>query len=862
MRCKKPRATTAKAVWCAADWRGLAALSDDTMSNLKAEFGPVGRSLAARYFPGVRFPDSATDRLAALHQRGFVVHVMRTTAWVNYLYLTWALLKRGLPPIRAVVNLRRWFTRPWLKTAQRGDFDVRFTYARQHKGSALIFLRETAFGTAAGREAKNDPFPALVKMVRHSDRPVFLVPELFVWEKWNQKVKPGLIDFIFGSPEAPGFLHSVLAFLRNHKRAQFRVGEPIDLKAFIEAHPDDSDAVVARKVRGVLHHHLARETRAVFGPPHKPTERLLDEALRDRVAKKSIAEISANTGRSLASVHKEARRHLDAIAARLSPTVVAILAPLFHWVFNRIYDGVEVEEEGLERAMARASTAPLVLTPSHKSHIDYLVMSYVLWQRGYSVPLVAAGANLSFFPLGPIFRRAGAFFLRRSFKDDKVYTLAFRAYVKKLIHDGIHHEFFPEGGRSRSGKLLPPKLGLFSWQVDAVLEGARNDLYFVPVAIDYEKVVESSSHSAELKGGDKKPEDLKALLQAPKVLADKYGRIHLRFAEPISLVALATERGLNLNQPVSEEQKKGLVRALGHRVMFDISQVSTVTPQALVASVLLAHRKRGITATEVQERVAFLRDVLTDLKVPQSTQLKGAPSSPSTLGPISEAMAMFTAEKMVRVELAGELPVYQVDDERRSELSFYKNTIINVVAGRTIVANALLSISELTVAAVKERALFLSRLFKLEFMYRAGVGFDETFNETVAHLGKHLLIEVKDDKLVIAAEPFARPRLVFLAELLREYLESYWLAAVTVEALPPGGCDRKELIKRALERGKAAYLAGEIEASEAISRITLENAVQYLTEQGHLVEVQKMLTPVATRPVDFAAQIRAFLPKT
>lgn len=830
---------------------------------MKDEFGPFGRSLAERYFPGVRFPDAATEKLSALHRRGFVVHVMRTTAWVNYLYLTWALITRGLPPIRAVVNLRRWFTRPWLRTAQRGEFDVRFTYARQHKGSALVFLKETAFGTAAGRETREDPFPALVKMVRHSERPVFLVPELFVWEKWNQKVQPGVIDFIFGSPEAPGFLHSVLAFWRNHKRAQFRVGEPIDLKAFVDAHKDDTDALIGRKIRSVLHHHLAKETRAVFGPPSKPIDRLLDEALRDRIAKKALAEIAAETGRPPGNVYREARRHLDAIAARSSPTVVALLAPVLSWVFNRIYDGIEVDENGLERAMGAAAQFPVVLTPSHKSHVDYLVLSYVLWQRGYAVPLVAAGANLSFFPLGPLFRRAGAFFLRRSVKGDKVYATAFRAYLKKLIHDGIHHEFFPEGGRSRTGKLLTPKLGLFSWQVDAVIEGARNDLYFVPVAIDYEKVVESSAHSAELKGGEKKPEDLKALLQAPKVLADKYGRIHLKFDAPISLAALAKERGLDLaSGTVTEDQKKGLVRALSHRVMFGISKVSTVTPQALVASALLAHRKRGTTATEVQERVGFLRDMLLDLGAPLSKQLEGAPASPATLGPVSEAIAMFSGESLVKMTVAQDEHVYQVDPERRAQLSFYKNTLINVIAGRTIVANALLSSPDMRVSTVKERALFLSRLFKLEFMYRAGIGFDAIFSETLAHLAKLLLLEVKGEEVVIASEPFARPRLVFLAELLRDYLESYWLAAVTVQTLAKGGCDRKELIKRTLDKGNAAFLSGDIEAAEAISRTTLENAVQLLIEQGHVNDAQKTLTLGPALQPDLAAQIRSFLPQT
>src|SRR5256885_6694443 len=128
------------------------------------------------------------------------------------------------------------------------------------------------------------------------------------------------------------------------------------------------------------------------------------------------------------------------------PSDAALPPPFRAWFFNRINDGIKVDGPGLDPPMKAAANAPVVLTPSHKSHVDYLIMSYVLWYRGYSVPLVAAGDNLSFPPLGTFLRRGGAFFLRRSFKGDKVYQASFRAYLKKLVHDGIHHEFFPEGG--------------------------------------------------------------------------------------------------------------------------------------------------------------------------------------------------------------------------------------------------------------------------------------------------------------------------------------------------------------------------------------------------------------------------------
>ncbi|MGZ6134082.1 MAG: 1-acyl-sn-glycerol-3-phosphate acyltransferase [Myxococcaceae bacterium] len=838
---------------------------DDSEAALRHEFGPLGRALGRRYCPHVRVLPAADAELRRLSAAGFVVHVQRTAAWVSFLYLAWLLVSRALPPIRAVFNMRRWIGRPWRRVAQRGSMDVRLAYARRHGGSALVFLQTTAIGRARGKSGRENPFTELVALARKSERPVFLVPELVVWEKWSVRLKPAWADYVFGTPEAPGFLHSVLAFWRNHKRAQFRVGTPIDLKAFAAENPEDSDAVVARKISAVLHVHLSRETRAVFGPPYKPPERVIEETLRDRTLRQVIEQTAARSGKAPAALEREARRNLNAIAARLHPSFLAVMAPLMGWMFDRIYDGIDVDEVGLERALqAGRNGAPIVLCPSHKSHIDYLVMSWVLWKRGYQVPLVAAGANLSFFPLGPLLRRAGAFFLRRSFGSDRLYTATFKAYVKKLVRDGVHQEFFPEGGRSRTGKLLPAKLGLLGWEVDAVLEGARNDLAFIPVAIDYEKIVEGSSYSKELLGGEKKPEDVRALIGAPKVLFRRYGTIHLRFDEPILLREFMRGRNLEDAAGLAEDEKRSLVRALGHRIMWGIARVSTVTPHAVVSTALLAHPGRGLPASALGARVDTLRRMLLEDGTTLSTGLAEAPGDPTVAGPVRTAVLGFIEDKMVRTEQAKGETVYLPVDERRVQLAYYKNTILNLIAPRALVACAVLrGAADASEDAVRTRALFLSRLFKLELIYRVGVPFEVIFAETVDRLISAGLL-VRRDGALIPSDARARGDLDFLADVLRDYVQSYLLAALTLEDLAAGPMDRKGFVRAALETGRMEFLQGRIDAAEAISRSTLENALAWLLEQEMAVERDRKLVlgPAAERPEQrdaFRTEVRAYL---
>jgi len=838
---------------------------EDSEPALRYEFGPIGRALGRRYCPHVRVGPAADAELRRLGSEGFVVHVQRTATWVSFLYLAWLMVSRGLPPVRAVFNLRRWFGRPWRRVAQRGPLDVRLEFARRKGGSALAFLQTTAIGRAGGRSGREDPFPDLVSLARKSDRPVFLVPELVVWEKWSVRLKPAWADYVFGTPEAPGFLHSVLAFWRNHKRAQFRVGTAIDLKAYAAENPADSDVVVARKVRAALRVHLARETRAVFGPPYKPPERVIDETLRDRSLRQVIEQTAARSGKDSSSLEREARRHLNSIAARLHPTVVALLAPLMGWMFDRIYDGIAVDEAGLERALhAARNGAPIVLCPSHKSHIDYLVMSWVLWKRGYQMPVVAAGANLSFFPLGPLLRRAGAFFLRRSFGADRLYTATFKAYVKKLVRDGVHQEFFPEGGRSRTGKLLPAKLGLLGWEVDAVLEGARNDLAFIPVAIDYEKIVEGGSYSKELLGGEKKPEDMGALIRAPKVLLRRYGTIHLRFDEPVLLRDFMRSRGLEHPEAISEEEKRSLVRALGHRIMWGIARVSTVTPHALVSTALLAHSGRGLPASLLGTRIATLRSMLLEDGASLSTGLAEAPTDPTVPGPVREAVLGFVEDKLVRTDQAKGETVYLPVDERRVQLAYYKNTILNLVAPRALVACAALrGVLDDSEESVRTKALFLSRLFKLEFIYRVGTPFEVIFAETVDRLVEDGHLQHRDGAL-LPPDATARGVLAFLADVVRDYLQSYLLAGLTLEELATAPMERKSFLRAALETGRMEFLQGRIDAAEAISRTTLENALAWLIDQELIAERERklFLGPAAERPEQrdaFRAEVRAYL---
>ena len=790
---------------------------------------PPRRSWLDRWFGPAQVPPEAESEIEELARRGSLVFVMRSSGMLNFLFVRWWVRRLGLPPLRASVG-SDWLI-PALFGVRRTRRALDEAVSRGH--TSLVFLNTHGDG--------HDPFAALCGRQRTLAHPVFLVPLLLVWSRRAQRLKPPVWEILYGSPEAPTAIGVAVAFLRYYRRAFLRVGRAAELAGFVRERAAEPDAVLGRKVRGTLHHHLAREMRAALGPALKDPRRTRERVLRDRHLSEVVEHVSRKSGRSVAAVQREALKDLDEIAARYSPLFVEFVRPILGWIFNRLYERVEVDQEGLARVRRAASEAPLVLCPSHKSHIDYLILSWVFYENGLTPPHVAAGVNLAFWPFGWIARRGGAFFIRRSFKGDKIYSATLRAYVKYLLRERYAQEFFVEGGRSRTGKLLFPKTGLASMEVDAWLDGAADDVLFVPIAVDYEKLVEGKSYLAELSGGEKEKESFGALLRTPKVLLKRWGPIYLQFGEPISLKALAQQRlgeaasSLTLDgEERDTDSKRQLVQAVAARVGYGINRVITISPMGLVAAGLLSHVRRGISSEELGRRVELLRFVAQQANARFARGLAGAPSDPSQPGPVADALATLEKDGLVRAERAAGRVIYQVPDETRPQLDYFRNGVLHRYVAISMIATALrASGGTAPLAVVRGRTRWLSRLLKLEFMYRPGATFDAIFEEYGRFLARLGVVALDDGTMRTGAE---RETLDFLADLTRPYLEAYGVAARTLASAARSGepLDRRGLVKEALELGRAEFLAGKVLLRESLSKATLENAFEWLSQQGAL----------------------------
>ena len=821
--------------------------TDGTRPLVTYEPNPLLRWSFHRFFEHIQVDEEWTGSVRRAESRGTVVYVLRSLSPVDFFALDYLTKQHKLPQVHFANDLGLWLLEPmgrgWLNALARDEAtdaeDLRL--AVSSGASAALFLKRPPSllegGGARGRIEGDKFLRTLLEVQRKEPRPILLVPQVFVWSKHGDEAQHNAIDAVLGPREWPGKIRAVAQFLGNYRSVTLRAGEPLDVKAFIESERAKNgagadDGALVRRMTYVLLRRLERERRAVVGPTRKPADRLREEVLRSPRLQKIITDMAGEGASERRVLTLKAHAMLREMEAQPDANVLSVLDQVFDQTVGRMYTELEVDKEGIERLRKVAKEGTIVLLPSHKSHIDYIVLTYVLYHHHLQTPLIAAGDNLNFAPMGPILRRAGAFFIRRSFKGDRLYQAVVDAYMRKLLRDGWPLEFFLEGGRSRTGKLLPPKLGLLNIIVDAALGLSETKTFFVPISIGYERLVEEEAFVSEVSGGEKSKEDVRGLLGTTKLLGQRYGRLSVQFGDI---------QTIDTSEKLTPARRRALVTRLAYRVMNEINRVTAVTPGSLVAAALLTHGKRGASYDDLITACERLANVLHGF---------GARFSPSLSHPqvtedgrfrirleaVREACDLFLRAGHVEARLPGDagkktgklkgaLPgaIFIVPDEARLSLDLAKNILVHFFVTRGLVATALASGGKkaIPVDALRERVQTLSRLFKYEFTFRADTTFDVIFDETLRAMATAGELSV-DGPMVVRIES---DNMKLYVEMLRNFVEGYRVAARALSLLVRGPLAPKEIVKKSITIGERMFLAGDIERREAVSGPLIENAL-------------------------------------
>jgi glycerol-3-phosphate O-acyltransferase len=350
------------------------------------------------------------------------------------------------------------------------------------------------------------------------------------------------------------------------------------------------------------------------------------------------------------------------IHGEFSPAVVKTAVTFIDATFLKLYDGVNIElPEGMDLLKLKEKNH-IIVVPNHQSHADYIALTYSMFKK-FGVPLrVAAGINLNVFPLGQIFGKGGAFFIRRSFTADQLYKLTFEAYIFYLLKTDQIVEFFFEGGRTRTGKLLKPKYGLFQMLLEAHSHIPDKPLMFVPVSLAHEHIPEEKAHARELSGGKKVPENGTQLLKLYKLFNKRLGTIHIHFGEPIIKTGYKGDLK-EATQNLAFENFKAVGRGM------------PITPSSLLALVMLDEPSGALTWKQIEESSIDVIDYCRALKIPMTPSL----SCENFRDSIRSALDMFIGNKKIEVLNREKLNqvYYAIESERRVEVLYHKNMILH-----------------------------------------------------------------------------------------------------------------------------------------------------------------------------------------
>jgi glycerol-3-phosphate O-acyltransferase len=499
-----------------------------------------------------------------------------------------------------------------------------------------------------------------------------------------------------------------------------------------------------------------------------------------------------------------------------------------------MFDGFTTNHEILSKVKNMSQKGPLLLIPCHKSHIDYLILDYLLYHNNMQVPHIAAGKNLSFWPMGPIFRSGGAFFLRRSFAGAVLYARVFAEYVHKLLEEGYHIGQFIEGGRSRTGKLLMPKLGLLSILIDAFKNGACEDMIIVPIYIGYDRIIEERSYLHELGGGQKEPENFLQVIRARKFLKKRYGKIYIQFHEPISLNQLLSRYNQPLGQMTSKE-KNALIRNLGHRVLNAINRVTVVTPHAVVASAILNSPKETFSFSELLDINAIYLKYLAVQKAKLADTLVS-----DKLRAFEQVLDSYSQRKFIeRIDKdknAKDVEQhFSINEDRRLNLEYYKNNCIAFFIPAAYTAMAILQKDTFRFSApeLHEGYAFWQDFFKHEFAYDVDSSPGFSIRKTIkAFIDDAVVIPHQTLPDTYDVTPTGFRKLKLFAFFLKTFLESYWIVLNYFMRNPQKSAKSKDYLKKITNRGNRMYKRKEIERKEALSKVSYQNAVELFSSQG------------------------------
>jgi glycerol-3-phosphate O-acyltransferase len=585
---------------------------------------------------------------------------------------------------------------------------------------------------------------------------------------------------------------------------------------------------------------LERAERLVRGLRYKVPRFLREDLFWSRPFQAGIHRLARDEGKTEKRMSQRTGRYLKEIAAKHSPNVIDIVNGITTRVIAAAHQDIDYSEADLRSIYRAAEKDPLIFLPSHKSNFDHLVFQHVLYENELPLNHTAGGINLNFFLIGPLLRRSGIFFIRREFRTNEPYKFVLRQYLDYLLEKRFALEWYIEGGRSRSGKLREPKLGLLAYVAEAYQRGITNDVILVPVSIAYDQITDVGSYAEEQSGGKKQQESFAWALKFIGSLRRQNGRIYVRFGEPLAL----SER-IGRDEDLTSGEGRLALPKIAFEISTRINDVTPITAISLVTLALLSEVDHGLTIPETVERLKPFMSFVDERNLPITDDLPF-----TSLAGVEAALDALVGSGVVKRTEGLTESVYSIGEGKHLSAAYYRNTIIHffVNAGITELALGICSLrgNPLIRESVVARALEIRDLLKFEFFFSSTEDF---VRDVESEIDRYTDTSPDTENIPGFDMDSFHPKSPIV---LAPFFEAYFVVASTLMAEDGNTVTESMLAERALQMGNQLASHGDISNKEAVSSALFTTSTKLALSRG-------LLDGTKQERLDFYAELQEIL---
>ncbi|HSG59120.1 MAG TPA: glycerol-3-phosphate 1-O-acyltransferase PlsB [Woeseiaceae bacterium] len=662
-------------------------------------------------------------------------------------------------------------------------YSHRFVVLRPVVG--LFFRRRSPGGSRRLRQ--------LVDKATRNRKELLLVPVAIYWGRSPDK-ESSFFKLLFSENwDVVGRTRKFFATLLLGRDTLLRFSHPLPISAILEGGVEPSLAF--RKVSRILRVHFRQRRAATVGPDLSHRRTIARQVLLSGPVRRAIDAEAGDDAEKRAKLEQKAHDYVLEIASDVSHGTIRILLRILRRLWNQIYDGIELQHA--DRLHDVAKDKVIVYVPCHRSHFDYLLLSYICYTQGLQLPHIAAGINLNLPVIGRILRRGGAFFLRRTFKGNRLYATVFDAYVRQLLARGYSIEYFIEGGRSRTGRLLTPKGGMLAMTVGAYVNNPKRPVVFVPVYFGYEKLIEGDSFISELGGAEKQKESLLGLIRSVKSLRETFGRVYVNIGEPLELNAILDDVRRDWREYHSENGERPewlseVVDRLGRDIMSGVNAAAAVTPISLLAHVMLSTPRQRIGEHELRRQLQLSQNLLGRFRYSDSVTVPDW--DPDEIIRHGEKLGAISR----RPHPMGEL--FQMDERTAVLMTYFRNNILHLLAVPAAVASCFIQGRELEHTELQRLVRLIYPFMRKELCLPWSD--DEIDTVTTAAIGalvaEGLLTPLKRKRVLKRPPAGSAPayQLLMLGQSIVPMIQRFYLAIAILLQHGSGSLSRAELERK------------------------------------------------------------------